>query len=109
MTSSSIVRVAAAQYAVEHLTTACELRAKLERWVAEGAANGAQLLVFPEFAGMEFASLADRRVTLDRRSRDRHKLGPLPVMPASSSSAWRPPARSPVRCPKESSAGSTER
>jgi predicted amidohydrolase len=83
MTSSSIVRVAAAQYAVENPTSAQDLKAKLERWIAEAAANGARLLVFPEFSAMEFASLFDRRRTPDRRSPDRHKLGPLPVMVAS--------------------------
>jgi len=39
-----------------------------------------RLAVFPEFSAMEFASLRDRRVASDRRSPDRHKLGPLPVM-----------------------------
>jgi len=83
MTSSSMVRVAAAQYLVEHLSSGADLRAKLDRWVAEAASKGSQLIVFPEFAGMEFASLYDRRATSDRRSSDRHKLGPLPVMVAT--------------------------
>jgi len=79
----STVRVAAAQYAIDALPRLEQLRGKLQRWVAEAAANGAKLLVFPEFAGMEFASLSDRRATPDRRSPDRHKLGPFPVMPAT--------------------------
>ncbi len=83
MTSSSKVRVAAAQYAIEHCSAHEELRSKLDRWVAEAAGTGAKLLVFPEFAGMEFAALHDRRVAPDRRSPTRHKLGPLPVMQAT--------------------------
>jgi predicted amidohydrolase len=81
--SPSIVRIAAAQYAVDHFSSLADLRAKLDSWVAEAATNGAKLLVFPEFAGMEFASLRDRRVVSDRRTPARHKLGPLPVMPAT--------------------------
>jgi predicted amidohydrolase len=81
--STSTVRVAAAQYPVEHSSSRDKLRGKLHRWVAEAAGTGAKLLVFPELAGMEFASLHDRRVTSDRRSPARHKLGPLPVMQAT--------------------------
>jgi len=77
------LRVAAAQYPVERLTSAASLKDKLARWVAEAAAGGARLLVFPEFAGVEFASLQDRRVEPDRRSPDRHKLGPLLQTPAT--------------------------
>ena len=80
MTSSSSVRVAAAQYVVEHVSSADALYAKLDRWVAEATSNGARLVVFPEFSGMEFASLRERRTASDRRSPDRHRLGPLPVM-----------------------------
>ncbi len=80
MNSSQMVRIAAAQYPVDHVASVDELRAKLDRWVAEAAADGAKLLVFPEFAGMEFAALRDRRVIADRRSPARHTLGPLPVM-----------------------------
>ena len=80
MKPSQIVRVAAAQYPIEHMASIHELRAKLDRWVSEAAADGAKLLVFPEFAGMEFAALRDRRTVADRRSPTRHKLGPLPVV-----------------------------
>jgi predicted amidohydrolase len=83
VTSSSTLRVAAAQYAVEHSSSRDNLSGKLDRWVAEAAGVGAKLLVFPEFAGMEFASLHDRRSAPDRRSPARHKLGPLPVMLAT--------------------------
>ena len=59
------------------------MAAKLDRWIGEAAGAGARLLVFPEFAGMEFASLVDRRRVSDRRSPSRHKLGPLPVLEAT--------------------------
>lgn len=83
MAASSSVRVAAAQYAAEPSLSLGALQQKLNAWVAEAAGEGARLAVFPEFAGMEFTSLRDRRVTPDRRSPDRHKLGPLPVMAAT--------------------------
>jgi predicted amidohydrolase len=80
MAPSPSVRVAAAQYAIEPSLSLDALQGKLESWVAEAASKGARLAVFPEFSAMEFASLRDRRVAPDRRSPDRHKLGPLPVM-----------------------------
>lgn len=83
MTSPQTVRVAAAQYPVHSITEADQLAAKLDRWIAEAAAAGAKLVAFPEFAGMEFASLADRRRVSDRRDLARHKLGPLPVAVAT--------------------------
>ena len=52
------VRVAAAQYPLDAFDTLAAHRAKLSRWVAEAAANGAQLLVFPEYGAMEYASAA---------------------------------------------------
>jgi len=51
MSSPSMLRVAAAQYSVDYLTSLDQLREKLARWVAEAAAQGAKLLVFPEFSG----------------------------------------------------------
>jgi predicted amidohydrolase len=77
------VRVAAAQYVAERSLSSESLHRKLDSWVAEAAANGARLAVFPEFSAIEFALLRDRRITSDRRSPDRHKLGPLPVMAAT--------------------------
>jgi predicted amidohydrolase len=68
MSSPSMLRVAAAQYSVDYLTSLDQLREKLARWVAEAAAQGAKLLVFPEFSGMEIAALGDRRAAFDRRS-----------------------------------------
>ena len=50
-------RVAAAQYPIEALADWDAYAAKLSRWVAEAAAGGAVLAVFPEYAAMELASL----------------------------------------------------
>jgi predicted amidohydrolase len=83
MSSPSVLRVAAAQYSVDHLTSIDQLRKKLERWVTEAAAHGAKLLVFSEFSGMEIASLGNRRAVSDRRSPAHHALGPLPLLPGT--------------------------
>ncbi len=50
-------RVAAAQYPIEALADWDAYVAKLSRWVADAAAGGAVLGVFPEYAAMELASL----------------------------------------------------
>lgn len=77
----SVLRVAAAQYAPDRLASVAEFRQKLDRWIGEAAGNGAKLLVFPEFFGMEIALIGNRRKKSDRRSPDRHTAGPLPVTP----------------------------
>jgi predicted amidohydrolase len=79
----SVIRVAAAQYAADRLASVDEFKAKLDRWVRDAASNGAKLLVFPEFFGMEIALIGDQRKKPDRRSPDRHTAGPLPVTPVS--------------------------
>ena len=50
------ITIAAAQYPIEAFDSLAGYVAKLERWVAEAAANGAQLLVFPEYGAMEYAA-----------------------------------------------------
>jgi predicted amidohydrolase len=76
--SPETVRVASAQYNVEFLRNWDALETKTVRWVAEAAAAGARLLVFPEYVALELVGVADKRI-LERRSKDRHRLGPLPV------------------------------
>lgn len=49
--------VAGAQYPIEALADWPAYAAKIERWVAEAAARGAALAVFPEYGSMELASL----------------------------------------------------
>ena len=53
--SIDIVRIATAQYALDRFASLADYKSKLARWVGEAAADGAQLLVFPEYGAMEFA------------------------------------------------------
>jgi predicted amidohydrolase len=59
------IRVAAAQYPLDALGTLAAHRDKLARWVAEAAGSGAQLLVFPEYGAMEYASAAGAAAAAD--------------------------------------------
>jgi len=59
------LRIAAAQYPIEPLGTLGACRDKLARWVAEAAGEGAELLVFPEYAAMEYAAPAGAPVAGD--------------------------------------------
>lgn len=56
--AARIVRIAAAQYPIERFVSLNAYRDKLTRWVGEAAANGAELLVFPEYGAMEYAGAA---------------------------------------------------
>ena len=49
------LKIAAAQYPIERLADLEALKAKHARWVAEAAAAGADLVMFPEYAAMEIA------------------------------------------------------
>ena len=49
--------LAAAAYPIDALADWAAYAAKLERWLAEAAGAGAQLLVFPEYGAMELAAL----------------------------------------------------
>lgn len=49
------ITVAAAQYPIERLPSLAAVKAKHARWVAEAAAGGADLVLFPEYAAMEIA------------------------------------------------------
>ena len=52
----STLRVAAAQYPVGRPSSLDAWAAGIESWVAEAAETGAELLVFPEYGGLELAS-----------------------------------------------------
>ncbi len=54
-TSRSCLRVAAAQYPIERLSGLPALLDKIGDWVARAAAQGAGLVVFPEYGAMEAA------------------------------------------------------
>jgi len=60
-----IVRVATAQYPIEELKSFTAFEAKQSRWIDEAASEGAQLLVFPEYAALELARLAGRHISRD--------------------------------------------
>ena len=49
-------KVASAQYALGEPRSLAEWEAKVSAWVADGAATGADLLVFPEYAAIEQAA-----------------------------------------------------
>lgn len=52
------MRIAAAAYPIERFESLAGLEAKLSSWVAEAAGQGAELLVFPEYAAIEAAGPA---------------------------------------------------
>lgn len=57
--------IAAAQYPIGQPGTLLDWQDKIEQWVAEGAATGAQLLVFPEYAAIEQAAALGESVYSD--------------------------------------------
>ena len=59
------LRVAAAQYPIDQPATWAAWQAKLARWVADGAATGAQLLVFPEYGAIELAAIRGDHIASD--------------------------------------------
>ncbi|PPB80647.1 putative amidohydrolase [Albidovulum inexpectatum] len=61
------MRVAAAAYPLDWLNGWQDYETKLGDWVAHAAGDGAQLLVFPEYAAMELASLGGECVAADIR------------------------------------------
>ena len=61
----SHLRIATAQYGIDWLADWSAFEAKLSAQVAEAAGQGAQLLVFPEYAAMELASLFGEAVCKD--------------------------------------------
>jgi predicted amidohydrolase len=54
---SAALRIAAAQYPIDALRDWAEYEAKIARWIGDAAAQGARLLVFPEYFSMELAAL----------------------------------------------------
>jgi predicted amidohydrolase len=56
MTKPDRVRVAAAQYPIDPVSTFAAWQAKTSAWIAEGAATRAELLVFPEYGLLELAA-----------------------------------------------------
>lgn len=59
------VTIAAAAYPLDWFNSFEDYAAKITRWVADAAGQGAQLLVFPEYGAMELASLGGAAVAAD--------------------------------------------
>ena len=59
------MKIATAAYPLDVLRSWAEYEDKIAAWVGEAAGAGAQLLVFPEYAAMELATLDGERVTSD--------------------------------------------
>ena len=59
------VTVAAIQYPITRTASLSGLEAKLEHWVAKAAGQGAELVVFPEYAAMEWAGILDNPAASD--------------------------------------------
>jgi predicted amidohydrolase len=65
MAARDRLRVAAAQYPIDAPASLEAWEAKIRSWVASGAATGADLLVFPEYAAIEQAAPFGREVSGD--------------------------------------------
>ncbi|MDD7969625.1 carbon-nitrogen hydrolase family protein [Roseinatronobacter alkalisoli] len=59
------MKIAAAAYPLDFLPDWAAYEKKLTDWVGQGAAEGADLLVFPEYGAMELASLGGAAVAAD--------------------------------------------
>lgn len=59
------MKIATAAYPLDVLTSWPQYEDKLAHWVAEAAVQGAELLVFPEYAAMELATLDGAEVAAD--------------------------------------------
>lgn len=65
MASPDTLRVAAAQYPLDAVQSLSDWQAKTARWVGDGAATGAQLIVFPEYGLIEIAHASGAAVAGD--------------------------------------------
>ena len=61
---SRTVTIAAAQYDYEAVADLAAYRARITRWVEQAVGQGAQLLVFPEYAAMELSAIGNRGLDL---------------------------------------------
>ena len=65
MAQNKNLKIAAAAYPLNALESEQKYREKITIWVQEAYNNGANLLVFPEYGGMELASLAGKEAAAD--------------------------------------------
>jgi predicted amidohydrolase len=73
------MKIAAAAYPVSYHHTAAEWQAHTRRWVEEGARQGAELLLFPEYASLELVSLLPAEVQSDLSAQLRQLPDLLPL------------------------------
>ncbi|QGX97185.1 amidohydrolase [Roseovarius faecimaris] len=59
------MKIATAAYPLDPLRSWADYAAKIEAWVADAAGQGAELLLFPEYAAMELAALDGADVAAD--------------------------------------------
>jgi predicted amidohydrolase len=62
MSHRQTLKVASAQYPIDKPATLQAWQDKIARWVADGAATGAEVLVFPEYAAIEQAAALGEQV-----------------------------------------------
>jgi predicted amidohydrolase len=62
MSHRQTLKVASAQYPIDQPATLDAWRDKIAHWVADGAATGAEVLVFPEYAAIEQAAALGAQV-----------------------------------------------
>ncbi|MBZ9556613.1 MULTISPECIES: carbon-nitrogen hydrolase family protein [unclassified Modicisalibacter] len=79
------IDVATAQYPIDALRDFDEFRAKAERWVQNAVNHGADLLVLPEYGGMELASLLPPDVRDDLHA----QLDALQALRDAAIATWR--------------------
>lgn len=65
MSPRQTLKVASAQYPIDQPATLDAWQDKIARWVADGAATGAEVLVFPEYAAIEQAAALGEKVYSD--------------------------------------------
>ena len=63
--TARMIRIASAQYPIDQPATFEDWASKAGQWVAEGAATGAQLLMFPEYGAIELAATCGEKVYRD--------------------------------------------
>jgi predicted amidohydrolase len=61
-----MVRIAAAAYQCEYLGSWEAYETKITAWISKAAGKGAELLVFPEWGGLELATFNGRKTAADR-------------------------------------------
>lgn len=83
--TSRVVTVATAQYPIDAFADFADFKAKASRWVNDACMRGAELLVFPEYGGMELASLLPESIQDDLEA----QLPALQPLRDEAVSTWR--------------------